>query len=106
MLSIPVGNGNHNVQANIEFYEARPIPEQPDQVQVSMGILPVGSSQLLNLINQPVKLGTPLQVEHQAGGYHLRLLKVEAFTEDTRPNLNSPSPVGYRALLQVEKLAN
>ncbi len=97
-------NGNHYVQAQIYFDYAHPIPGRSDFVEISVGIQPTGSPTRLNTIKRIVKLGTPIQIENREGGFNFRLLKVESFTEDTRSNLNYPSPIGYRAWLQVEQL--
>jgi hypothetical protein len=52
-------------------------------------------------LRETVKLGVPLQIERKGNGFSLRLLKIEPFVEDTRTGLNYPSPVGYRAWLQI-----
>lgn len=100
----PDRNGNHYIQAQIYFDYARPLPDRSDLVEISVGIQPTGSPTRLNTIKKIVKLGTPIRIENREGGFNLRLLKVESFTEDTRSNLNYPSPSGYRAWLQVKQL--
>ncbi len=100
----PDRNRNYYIRAQIYFDYARPISDRSDLVEISVGIQPTGSPTRLNTIKKIVKLGTPIRIENREGGFNLRLLKVESFTEDTRSNLNYPSPVGYRAWLQVEQL--
>ncbi len=91
------------IQAQIDFESAQPIASQPNQIELALVIHPVGKATRLVELRETVKLGVPLQIERKGNGYNLRLMKVESFVEDTRTDLNSPSPIGYRALLQVVK---
>jgi hypothetical protein len=99
-------DGNSYVRAQIYFEYARPIAGKSDLVEISLAIQPVGSTDRLNVIRQTVKLGTQLQIENREGGFNLQLLKVESFIEDTRSNLNTPSPLGYRVSLKAERESN
>ncbi len=97
-----IGNTRY-IKANIRF-ETRPVAERADLVEVYLTIEPNSAPERNYIIKKIVKLGTPLQIEHRQNGFKVRLFKVSAFTEDTRTNLNYPSPIGYRALLKVEQV--
>ncbi|WP_310484862.1 hypothetical protein [Chamaesiphon sp. VAR_48_metabat_403] len=101
-----VGNSTGNtryIKANIRF-ETRPVAYRADLVEIYLTIEPNSAPERNYFIITNVKLGTPLQIEHRQNGFKVRLFKVSAFTEDTRSKLNYPSPIGYRALLKVERI--
>jgi hypothetical protein len=96
-----IGNTRY-IKADIRF-ETRPVAYRSDLVEIYLTIEPNSAPERNYFIKTNVKLGTPLQIEHRQNGFKVRLFKVSSFTEDTRPNLNYPSPIGYRAVLTVEQ---
>jgi hypothetical protein len=96
-----ISDAKNYVQAQIDFELAQPIPTQPDQIELAFAIHPVGKQNPLVELRETVKLGVPLQIERKSNGFTLRLLKIEPFVEDAHTGLNYPSPVGYRAWLQI-----
>jgi hypothetical protein len=91
------------IKANIRF-ETRPVADRLDLVEIYLTIEPNSVPERNFTINKIVKLDTQLKIQHQENGFNVRLFKVSSFTEDTRPNLNYPSPIGYRALLKLEQV--
>ncbi len=97
-----IGNTSY-VKANISL-ETRPVADRSDLVAIYLTIEPNSAPDQNFTINKIVKLGTPLKIQHQENGFNVRLFKVSSFTEDTRPNLNYPSSIGYRAVLKVDRV--
>jgi hypothetical protein len=97
-----IGNTRY-IKANIRF-ETRPVADRVELVEIYLTIEPNSAPDRNFTIKKIVKLDTPLQIQHRENGFNVRLFKVSSFTEDTRPNLNYPSPVGYRAVLKVERV--
>ncbi|NJR32521.1 MAG: hypothetical protein HC778_06445 [Chamaesiphon sp. CSU_1_12] len=97
-----IGNTRY-IKANIRF-ETRPVADRTDLVEIYLTIEPNSAPDRNYIIKKIVKLGTPLQIQHRENGFKVRLFKVSSFTEDTRSNLNYPSPIGYRAVLKVEQV--
>ena len=96
-----VGNTRY-IKADIRF-ETRLVADRADLVEIYLTIEPNSAPDRNFTIKKIIKLGTPLQIQHWENGFKVRLFRVSAFTEDTRSNLNYPSPIGYRALLKLEQ---
>jgi hypothetical protein len=96
-------NNNRYIQATIRF-ETRPVVDRSDLVEVYLTIEPNSAPDRNYTIKKIVKLGAPLRIQHQENGFRVKLFRVSSFIEDTRANLNYSSPVGYRALLKVERV--
>jgi hypothetical protein len=97
-----IGNTRY-IKADIRF-ETRPVADRSDLIEIYLTIEPNSAPDRNFTIKKIVKLDTPLQIQHRQNGFNVRLFKVSSFTEDTRPNLNYPSPIGYRAVLKMEQV--